>query len=115
MWGLTIENAVRAWGARAIFGKSGRIELLPDRQSWSPDEKPDPGFLHWINKVALPWLRAEVKKRGILPSGRDELELRQDNYVLKATPNASWGYLYIGAGQLAAKEQRRTMDVAQQN
>jgi len=55
-----------------------------------------------------------VKKRGILPSGRDELELRQDNYVLKATPNASWGYLYIGAGQLAAEEQRRTMDVVQQ-
>jgi len=89
-------DAVRAWGARAIY-QNLAIDLLWDRQSWRPDEKPPAEFEQWVNKIGLPWLRQAVKDEW-LPGDSDRvLTLDEGQYVMEACPNRSFGYLYICA------------------
>lgn len=97
------------WGARAIFethhdrftGKCTRyIDLVWDRQAMVAGEQPEAAvsaFTKWINEKALPWLRKEVNRRAVEPSDSTELVFQDGLYELRANPNASYGYLYIGA------------------
>lgn len=103
-----------AWGARAIY--SGRqIDLLHDRQSWYVDgfsiDDNDPSstrygarqqamkpLMSWINKVGLPFLRKESKT---LDPDESRVVSRDDGlFHIEASPQRSFGYLYIGAWQL---------------
>ena len=106
MWGYPIDNPRVYWGARAIYyAGNGYIDLLPDRQSLDcPGDKDEAkSFLKWLDKVALPWLRKTLKKE-CPPSSSDRVfELVEGNYVLRASCRASYGYMYIGAAELAAE------------
>jgi hypothetical protein len=97
------------WGARAIF-ESGRfegfgkkqkyippyIDLVHDRQSFVGNEhERKQEFLDWLNKTALPALRKWAE--GVSPDSRDVFVYGNGVFVLKASPNASYGYMYIGA------------------
>ena len=107
MWGITIDGALHAWGARAIYDwHTCYIDLLPDRQSWEPE--PDKALLAWINRKGLPWLRKTVKKARPSSNSEEVFELVEGDYVLRASCRASYGYLYIGAAQLAAQPQEVT-------
>ena len=98
------------WGARAILvpahyergGLKPRrvaayIDLLPDRQSvlFYEDFLPEKDqFIDWIMEKALPACRKWA--RDIDQSSREVFTFEEGEYVLKASPNASYGYLYIG-------------------
>lgn len=112
MWGRQLPSdkgeAVRSWGARAIF-QGGRVDLLPDRQQYVPADgdvewvpyKYEPAFIHWLNTKGLPWLRENV---GHLASdSQEEVRLEDDRYLLVASPQGSCGYLYIGAAEYPGK------------
>lgn len=106
MWGLPIGNHRRYWGARAILARS-EIDLLPDRQSVVLDEplsKADRAFMDWVNKKGLPWLRKHVRSSGLCPDSYARLKFEDGRFVIEATPNGSYGYLYIGAAELNQAE-----------
>jgi len=97
------------WGARAIFHPSqheeGVIDLLPDRQSHGElnDQQPDKEvFFNWINKVALPAVTSWARNQN--PASREVFVASNNEFVLKATPNASFGYLYLGAWTRAEEQ-----------
>jgi hypothetical protein len=97
------------WGARAIFevghteGWGRRTEWVPafidlvhDRQTAVGHDHPKMfEFVDWVNSKALPACRkwAEVIDGG----SREVFTFEEGEYVLKASPNASYGYMYIGA------------------
>jgi hypothetical protein len=93
-----------AWGARAIFNARSinRINLLPDRQSWS-DSEPEarPRLKQWINEKGLPWLRAEAKV--LSPRASTVLTHDEGDFHIEASPQQSGGYLYIGAWETMRK------------
>ena len=124
MFGLPIEGEhTRYWGARAIYsnrmvpvmrrhrGKSYTdykavisLDILHDRQGFeSKDPAGDKDFGNWVNEVALPWLRKECGKRSITTDSSEVMELKDGNRLIRATPNSSHGYMYIGAAELAAE------------
>ena len=100
---LPVETkAVRVtWGARAIYSRQ-YIDLLPDRQSWAvpgvTDE--DERRVHrkrlgaWINKTVLPWLNAKEQKRKLCNQSA-VVRLDTGNLHAEASPQSSYGYLYI--------------------
>lgn len=95
MFGYPIETPrTRYWGARAIFQRD-YIDLVPNRQIFDGVE--DKAFDTWLNKRAIPWLRAEVTKTGLSNTETKELVLHEFIYELRANPQNSHGYLYIGA------------------
>jgi hypothetical protein len=106
------------WGARAIFqNKFERnwnrkkksdpdliqvveIDLLYDRQSYFGPENKE--FTNWINKVGLPAIRKWAKN--VFPDSRDQFNFEDKDYHIIATPNGSYGYMYIGAWSIEEKE-----------
>lgn len=92
------------WKARAIYTAPGYfrgesrdadIDIVHDRQSWEGDQ--DEAFLTWLNKEALPALKKWATTNRIPESSREVFELRVGNKHLRATPNGSYGYMYIEA------------------
>ncbi len=77
---------IAAWGARAIFD-GRRIDLLPDRQSWSKSgPEPKTRLRLWINEKALPWLRAEVKRTRLATTDSTVLTFDDTGFHLEASP-----------------------------
>ena len=106
MFGYIIKEHKRYWGARAIyrgFRDDYHIDLLMDRQSVKgmsdPPNEDDEAFIDWVNKTGLPWLRKEVKRIGLSTDENREIVFKEGDYEIKANPNSSYGYLYIGAAQ----------------
>ncbi len=93
---------VRYWGARAIFhpGTQYPIDLLPDRQGCQCAEglnsKP---LLDWLNKTGLKGLQAMRAFKGLSSNSTEVVEFTDGEFTLQCSPNASFGYLYIGAWQ----------------
>ena len=85
------------WQARAIY-RNFTIDILPDRQSLNCSEGQDgESFLKWLNLRAIPWLRDEVQRVLLNSSDPKTLTLHEFKYELRASTNASYGYLYIEA------------------
>ncbi len=115
-----VESPELYWGARAIFerghfegryglrGKEkwipGYIDLVHDRQSFVGQDHPrKEEFMKWLNEVALLALRKWAEPVG--SNSRDVFTYGNGVFVLKASPNASYGYLYIGAWLKPQKEE----------
>lgn len=107
MFGYPINApSVRYWGGRAIF-KNYEIDIPGDRQTfhnWFENTAPnidDPQatsqFYLWLSERAMPWLRKELKRLRLDPSATQEIALHEFKYELRANPNGSYGYLYVGA------------------
>ena len=109
MWGISVfpeaQKAKTAWGARAIMEHES-FGLLPDRQSWAGDEEPRQALCHWIDTTGLRLLRKQVKATGLTQDSREVLIIESPRYRLKATPNASYGYLYIAAWEKESEGER---------
>ena len=106
------------WGARAIFTNKWttnynkrkksdpnmiqivEIDLLYDRQSYAGPKSDE--FTDWINKEALPRIKEWAK--GVFPSDRHMFEYSNNGYHTIATPNGSYGYMYIGAWSTEEEE-----------
>lgn len=98
MFGRAIEGGrVAYWGARAIYkGFTDKyfVDLLPDRQG---GDNVSDGFLFWLNNRALPWLRYEVKRLALATDTDQAVSFSEYKYYLEASPQRSYGYLYVGA------------------
>ena len=93
---------VRYWGARAIFhpGTKHPIDLLPDRQGCKCAEglasKP---LLDWLNTVGMKELQKMRAFKSISSDSTEVVEFKDGEFTVQCCPNASYGYLYIGAWQ----------------
>ena len=100
-----------AWGARAIYEiKSTRrkrgerratIDIPYDRQQMVGSDAERKALGVVVNSHLLPALRAELEERDILGDSNETIEVSHvsDGYVYraKASPNGSYGYLYLCA------------------
>jgi hypothetical protein len=109
MFGLSIPAEIveklgqpaRYWGARAIFhpGTDYPIDLLPDRQGYQSDALDPKPLLDWVNKFGLPELKKQRAFKNLDTSSREVVEVKDRQFTLLASPQGSYGYLYIGAWQ----------------
>jgi len=96
MFGLWNEAPLTgpAWGARAIFS-NGNIDLLYDRQT---SRDAGDAFLARVN-AALPGAREKAKELRFSSLAGDVSEVvtlsEAEGLVIKASTNASFGYLYL--------------------
>jgi len=120
-------EAVVAWGARAIYSiRSGRarqvkrtvagrtrrvfvqesivnIDLLWDRQRFAGDEPAILAFKKVVDEKLLPALRIRCAERGLPTNSHDVVEIKTDDgCTMEASPQGSYGYLYIGAWRVPA-------------
>lgn len=92
------------WGARAIY-RDFQIDLVPDRQSCvGSDPKAKEALIAWLNSRGLSELRKQVEKSRLRPNESREVRIEDAGFYIEACPNASYGYLYIGSGQLGQTE-----------
>lgn len=85
-----------AWGARAIFRQAGPlIDILWDRQGSTKGMTKE--LKDWINKVAFRKLEELVEEADLAVNSYDIVWWRDGDKVIEASPNASYGYLYITA------------------
>lgn len=123
-WGRPVppgmeEKILVTWGARAIYTGQA-IDLLPDRQSWyaagfgkDADELSDTEsklrrttmrpLMDWVNKKGLAFLRKESKR--LFPDEIRVVSMDDGPFHIEASPQASYGYLYIRAWELKAGEE----------
>ena len=107
-WGLSVPpEALRAWGARAIYSYSGyshaRVDVVWDRQEFVVAEgveregEASKRFGKWIDDQHLAqWCEEER-----LMTNEDRLISRSHgSYYIEASPNRSFGYLYIAAWEM---------------
>lgn len=97
MWGYPsdVETPIAYWGARAI--KEGRgFTMLHDRQSCSGEQADKERLVKWVNSI-MPKVQKWAHGQG--SSSSEVFELREGEYMLRASCNASYGYVYVGAWQ----------------
>lgn len=94
-WGLKAPEGVSvAWGARAIY-RDMTIDLLPDRQSWSgEDRKP---LMGWLNSKGIEGIRKVCDDAYLTTDSAETVTFREGGWVIEASPRASYGYLYMVA------------------
>ena len=96
------EGTKVAWGCRAIFSKpSYEIDIVPTNQQAFGTIEDRRALQKWINTTGLPALRKKVK--GLDTRGRDVVSFESKGYRIEASPQASAGYLYVGAWPVAKK------------
>lgn len=101
MFGLPIQESHLAyWGARAIYKGDAVIDLLPDRQSCDGNDELRRGLCQWLNVRGLDLLREQLRLKHIGTDSAEVIEVQEFQFLLRATPNRSYGYLYIGAAVL---------------
>jgi len=107
------------WGARAIYTParwdypqtfgghkirskpskiSCDIDILGDRQTWSQVNARHP-LIEWLNTEGMKALRARLNELCLATSSREVVVVisKDRRFILEASPQGSWGYLYLGA------------------
>ncbi len=85
------------WGARAIYNaKHGEIEFVPDRFEIKRKDNFVP-LKNWLSKIGLDAIKKLIKTKRLREDSNEVLIFKDDNYIIKATPNGSYGYMYIAA------------------
>lgn len=92
------KNYSSVWGARAIYdSKTGEIDFLSDRVTILNQENFEP-LKAWLRKEGLKEIRKIIKKASLKESSSETLihtTATTPQYVIKATPNGSYGYMYL--------------------
>ena len=98
-----------AWSARAIYKSAdfrgdGRGNYGPiidiDQQGFTGEDRSIKALEAWLNTRGLNALRARLKLDYLDVAARREVRVERGGYVIVANPNASYGYLYLGAWKL---------------
>jgi hypothetical protein len=100
-WGRSAPEGTNndaAWGARAIFQR-GFIDLLPDRQDVAGTRENVLTLNKWINSVGLKRLNKLVER--LSGSSSEVVSFDDGPFHIEASPQSSYGYLYIGAWSVA--------------
>ena len=98
-WGLRpVEQAdyLAVWGARATFAE-GELYFMPDRQEHIGDTVPVCALTNWINDTALSALKKYIKETNWSNDSKEVYTLNDSLFTLKASPNGSYGYMYLTA------------------
>ena len=98
-WGLrSVEQAdyLAVWGARATFAE-GELYFMPDRQEHIGDIVPVNTLVNWLNDTALPALKQHIKETNWSNDSKEVYTLNDNLFTLKASPNGSYGYMYLTA------------------
>jgi len=110
--GLEPEDCLITWGARAIWpGFTDEIDLLPDRQGMEMPGRDDldselsAELREWGSGSV--WGDLRTWCMGISQRDYDVFLSEQGPFGLRATPNGSYGYLYIRAWKLKPEAQER--------
>ena len=93
---------LRYWVARAIFhpGTKHPVDLLPDRQSCKCADGLDPKpLLNWLNSKGMRELQKLRAFTFLAGDSTEVVEFKDGQFTIQCCPNASYGYLYIGAWQ----------------
>jgi len=76
------------------------LDFLRDRCSLHVDDGISRfPFIDWLNGKALRQLKKRLLDEGIPPNSDAVIEIHDGKYHLTASPNASYGYLYVNAWQ----------------
>jgi hypothetical protein len=97
-WGISPERPVAiCWGARAIYGGPGMIDLLFDRQSCKGGTQEQcRQFAAWLNRYGIPAIKKLTQTESLYGGEDRQLSLCLDDWFIVVNPRASCGYLYIG-------------------
>ena len=91
------------WGARVIFHPPDGIDILWDRQQFNENDGTNKEaretLWKWIQEKGLPRLRKELRNQRITQRDHILVTVIDRRYTIIANPNASYGYLYLGAWQ----------------
>jgi hypothetical protein len=101
MFGYQIPNTTAYCGWRAILSH-GSVDILHDRCHFTGEESATKALVDLVNKSGA-WKRMIKWAKGQSGNSRDIFEEVIGNMptiVLKASPQASYGYLYIGLAVL---------------
>lgn len=99
MFGLKIPNTTAYCGWRAIL-ENGYVDIVHDRATVRGDEEDTDKLIKVVNKSGA-WKRMIKWAGDQYGSSHDVFEEDLgNNMVLRASPQASYGYLYIGLAQL---------------
>ena len=92
------------WSARAIYSVKPEpfVDILHDRQWMCGDNQSQEAedLCNWLNSAGIKGLQALCKSTGLTQNESRVVEYSSKGYVIQATPNASYGYLYIVAYRL---------------
>lgn len=109
MFGLPVEEPHLGYiGWRAILHR-GYLDIVPDRSTSIGDKESQDRLLVWVNKPMIfppppkrkrpkkvtPWKQMQEAAKYISGSSRENWEVSEGRFVLRANPCASYGYLYI--------------------
>ena len=89
-----------AWGARAIYDTRGgvtSIDLLWDRQSWLGEERK--ALSAWLNEKGIRTIKKACEEAGLAGSSAEVVSWSEGGWTIEASPNQSYGYLYLCAYQ----------------
>jgi hypothetical protein len=101
-YGFPIPDGLRAlWAARAIYSVEPEfyVDILPDRQCMCgechSEERKD--LCSWLNTEGIEALQTQCRELDLRPNESRVVEFHSKGFVIKGTPNASHGYLYLVA------------------
>ena len=109
-WGLRPfhEEAEAFFGVRMIF-QSGRLEFLPGRGSEVGEDSQVQSLVDWLNQKALPALKKHIKTHGWNSATTETFVFEDGQKRLEASPNGSYGYMYISAYIMPVIEQQMSV------
>ena len=105
-WGydrnITNPEIEAAWGARAIWSEDRDfIDLLADRQDMQGPEEGRKVLAAWLNAQGLKEIHRKIRDRRLTQSSMElvlqDTRFRGRKFTIFASPNASYGYLYLTA------------------
>jgi len=97
-YGFVDKKADTAWSARAIWQNSGYpFDILYNRQSCTGPEDKRKELVKWLNETGLELLRAAFMQHNFRTKTSDYILLREGKFAIIGSPNASYGYAYLGA------------------
>lgn len=89
-------NARAFIGVRAIFER-GQVEFVRGRNSHQGTEEDISKLSTWIVKKAMPALYKHIKAFSWTTSTAELFTFTSDKFLFEASPNGSYGYMYISA------------------
>lgn len=97
-YGFVDKDAKTCWSARAIWQNTGhKFDILYDRQTCSGDDAERKELVEWLNKTGLELLRAGFFQNNFRTKTDDYVLVTDGKFSIIGSPNASYGYVYIGA------------------
>ena len=111
---LEQSSLLATWGCRAILGRDSSIDFVYNRQGAAGDAADQEALLAWLNAHGTSRLTQIVKEHCLDVRSHETLAFQEYRYILKASPRASHGYLYVGAALLKVTEGEEKWNTAAQ-